>query len=472
MRLVLAFAFLAGSMFAGDWLRFRGPNGAGVSDTISLPVQFGPTQNVVWKTKVPFGRSSPIVAGDRVFLTAGEGEKLITLALDRSSGKILWRREIVRPRHMAIYKGNDAASPTPVSDGTNVYVFFAELGLVSYGPDGNERWRLAMGPFHSFYGMGASPILAGSTLLMVCDQRGSPFLAAVDARTGKLRWKTDRANLLEGFSTPVVYTPEGGKPQVLVLGSGTLDAYALDTGQRLWWVEQVGYFPKGGPVLGENMVYVSAPRSSESALPPAQVMFKKFDANGDGRIQLDEMRSDAYLTEHFGWVDANRDGVIDEREYNLIRAVGSAAGGGLTAVRLGGAGNLTATNVAWQFTKSYPNIPAPLLYRGVLYSIKTGGIITALDPATGEVLKAGRTEKAMEEYFSSPVAGDGKLFLVSESGKVSVVGAGAAWEVLAVNDLDEECWATPAIADGKLYVRTRGMLYSFAESAGKARPAR
>jgi hypothetical protein len=421
---------------------------------------------MAWKAQVPFGRSSPIVAGDRVFLTGAEGEKLITLCLDRSTGKILWHREILRPRHMAVYKGNDAASPTPVSDGKNVYAFFAELGLVSYGPDGNERWRLPMGPFHSFYGLGASPILAGSTLLMACDQRRNPFLAAVDTRTGKLRWKTGRANLLEGFSTPVVYTPEGGKPQVLLFGSRTLDAYALDNGQRLWWADQVGWLPKGVPVLGDNLVYVSAPGSDQPAMPPAEVMIKKLDDNGDGRLQIDEVRSDATMAEHFGWADADGDGFIDAPEYELIRTA-SATGHGLTAIRLGGSGDVTATHVAWKVTKSYPNIPAPLLYEGVLYSVKSGGIITALDPATGEVLKIGRTEKAMGEYFSSPVAADGKLFMVDENGKVSVVQAGTGWEVLAVNDLDEECWATPAIADGRLYVRTRAALYCFANSAGK-----
>ncbi len=130
-----------------QWLQFRGPNGSGVAEGATPPVEFGATKNLAWKTAVPFARSSPVVTADHVFLTASEGDKLITLALDRKTGKIVWRREVVRPRQMVIYKANDPASPSPVSDGKNVYAFFAELGLIAYGPSGKELWRRASGTF-------------------------------------------------------------------------------------------------------------------------------------------------------------------------------------------------------------------------------------------------------------------------------------------------------------------------------------
>ena len=162
MTVFIVISMLLGGLISTDeWLRFRGPNGSGVAETRALPAEFGPAKNLLFKAPLPFGRSSPIVAGNRIFLTASEGDRLITLCLDAVSGKVLWRREVTRARHMAIYKGNDPASPTPVSDGTNVYVFFAELGLIAYGPDGEERWRVPLGPFTSFYGMGASPVLVG-----------------------------------------------------------------------------------------------------------------------------------------------------------------------------------------------------------------------------------------------------------------------------------------------------------------------
>jgi outer membrane protein assembly factor BamB len=452
---------------AGDeWLRFRGPNGSGVAEGAGLPAEFGPQRNVLWKTAVPFARSSPVVTRDRVFLTASEGEKLITICLDRKTGKVLWRREAVRGRYMPIYRANDPASPSPVSDGKNVFLFFAELGLLSYGPNGDERWRVPLGPFNSFYGMGASPVLTGNTLVMVCDQRTNSFIIAVDAHNGKIRWKKDRPNQ-EAYSTPVVYTPPRGSAQVIVFGSSTLDAYSVDTGERLWWVKQVGSYPKGVPVLGSDMVYVSASGSDEPFLPPFEASLKQYDTDKDRRLHREEMKSHAEAYDHFGWLDSNNDAYVDQLEYDFVRN-STLSGHGVSAIRLGGQGDLTSTNVVWRVKKSYPDIPAPLLYRSVLYLVKDGGIISSLDPVSGQVLKMDRTPTATEEYFASPVAADGKVFLLSASGKVTVLKAGGQWEILAVNDLGEECWATPAIAGGNLYIRTRNALYCFSEAVKQA----
>ena len=441
-----------------EWLQFRGPNGTGVAEGFPLPAEFSSTKSLVWKVPVPFARSSPVVTTDRIFLTASEGDKLITLALDRKTGKVLWRRDVVRARHMPIYKANDAASPTPVSDGRNVFVFFAELGLISYGPDGKERWRVPLGPFNSFYGMGGSPVLAGNTLVMVCDQRTDSFIIAVDARNGKELWKKSRSNF-EGYSTPAIYKPKDGPPQVIVLGSNTVDAYSLDQGERLWWVTRIGAYPKGVPVLGTDMVYVTADGGDEPFLPPFDESLKA-DTNKDQRLQREELKSHAEAYDHFGWLDGNNDGYIERAEYDFVRN-STISGHGLTAVRPTGRGDLTASNVVWRVQKSYPSIPAPLIYRGVMYLMKEGGIVSSLDPASGQVLKQGRTPDALEEYYASPVAADGKIFLASASGKVTVLKAGAQWEILATNDLDEEIWATPAIAGSNLYIRTRNALYSF-----------
>ncbi len=446
-----------------EWLQFRGPNGTGVAEGFALPVEFSAKKNLVWKTSVPFARSSPVVTTDRVFLTASEGDNLITLALDRKTGKVLWRRDVVRPRHMPIYKANDAASPTPVSDGKNVFVFFAELGLISYGPDGKERWRVPLGPFNSFYGMGGSPILIGNTLVMVCDQRTDSFIVAIDTRTGKELWRKNRSNY-EAYSTPAIYKPQNGPSQVIVLGSNSVDGYSLDKGERLWWVTRIGAYPKGVPVLGTDMVYVTGDGGEQPFLPPFDETLKQFDADKDQRVKRDEMKSQAEALDHFGWLDANNDGYIERAEWDFVRN-STTSGHGLTAVRISGQGDLTSSNVAWRVQKAYPSIPAPLMYRGVIYLMKEGGIVSSLDPASGQVLKQGRTPDALEEYYASPVAADGKVYVVSASGKVTVLKADPQWEILAMNDLDEEVWATPAIAGSNLYIRTRGALYAFGATA-------
>ncbi|HZN07915.1 MAG TPA: PQQ-binding-like beta-propeller repeat protein [Pyrinomonadaceae bacterium] len=446
-----------------EWLQFRGPNGTGVAEGFALPVEFSAKKNLVWKTSVPFARSSPVVTADRVFLTASEGDNLITLALDRKTRKVLWRRDVVRPRHMPIYKANDAASPTPVSDGKNVFVFFAELGLISYGPDGKERWRVPLGPFNSFYGMGGSPILIGNTLVMVCDQRTDSFIVAIDTRTGKDLWRKTRSNY-EAYSTPAIYKPQNGPTQVIVLGSNSVDGYSLDKGERLWWVTRIGAYPKGVPVLGTDMVYVTGDGGEQPFLPPFDETLKQFDADKDQRVKRDEMKSQAEALDHFGWLDANNDGFIERAEWDFVRN-STTSGHGLTAVRISGQGDLTSSNVAWRVQKAYPSIPAPLMYRGVIYLMKEGGIVSSLDPASGQVLKQGRTPDALEEYYASPVAADGKVYVVSASGKVTVLKADPQWEILAMNDLDEEVWATPAIAGSNIYIRTRGALYAFGATA-------
>ena len=167
-----------------------------------MPEAFGPGRNVVWKTALPLGHSSPIVAGDRIFLTAVEQNKLFTFSLSRETGQILWRRECPRNRTEPLDKLNTAASPTPASDGKNVYVFFGDFGLVSYGFDGNERWRVPLGPFRNVYGMGASPIVAGDKVVLVCDQSYESFVIAIGKDDGKLRWKRPRSEALSGHSSP------------------------------------------------------------------------------------------------------------------------------------------------------------------------------------------------------------------------------------------------------------------------------
>ena len=443
---------------ADDWPRFRGPNGSGVSEAKGVPVEFGPATNVRWKIAVPFNRSSPIVAGDRIFLTATEGEKLITMSLDRSSGRTVWRREIDRPRTRPIFKSNDGASATPVTDGTNVYAFFPDLGLVSFGPGGNERWRLPLGPFDTFYGLGASPVLSGNTLIMICDARSKPFLIAVDAATGKVRWRVERNEIrYEGYTTPMVLEPAGEPAQVVVLGAQRVDAYSVATGERLWFVRGLAYFPVGSPVAGKGML-LSTTWGGDAPMGPAfDDVLKKLDKDADGRISPTEGK--AMWGEEFGAMDLNSNGFIERDELEMMRN-GAVGQYGLVATPLGGRGDLSA-RIAWRDKKNYSSVPTTLIYQDVVYIVKSGGIIASLDPQTGKVYKVDRSKDAIDEYYSSPVGADNKVILTSESGKVTVLKAGPQWEVLAVNHLGEECYATPAIAGGNLIVRTRTTLYSF-----------
>lgn len=474
MHLIIAFLFLTAATYApasaSDWPRFRGPNGSGVAEVTNLPVEFGPQKNVIWKTPVPSGKSSPILTHRRLFLTAYENNKLLTLCLNSETGEILWRREIVRPRAGRATMYNEPASPTPATDGENVYAFFQDFGLISYSAEGKERWRLPLGPFRNNYGMAASPIVYSGTLILVCDQDIGSFMLAVNKDTGKLRWRSERAEVIgAGYSTPAIYQTSEGGAHVVVPGSFQMITYRLDTGEKVWWVTGLPRMPISGPVIGRDkdgteIIYLNVQGADEgdTPLPPFQQLLLSFDQDKDGKLTQQETVKDTVLRASFLQVDMDGDGFLTAKEWGfLLEAV--KIENALVAVRPVGRGDLTQTGVVWSYRKALPYIPSPLLYKDVLYLLKEGGIVTALNPATGAVYKQGRLQGALDQYFASPVAADGKVYTVSQNGQVAVIRAGRDWKVLAINDLDDECFATPALADGRLYIRTRNAVYCFSE---------
>ena len=462
IRILLVVLMIAATSWTQDWSRFRGPNGTGVSDSTGLPVEFGAGKNMVWRTEVPFGRSSPVLTTNRIVVTGSEGQKLITLCLDRKTGQIVWRKEIPRDRTTKMYKGNDTATPTPATDGKNFYVFFPDFGLASYTSNGKERWQLKLGPFKSFYGVSSSPILHGNTLLLVCDQESGSFMIALDKDTGRLRWRKDRTEAkYEAFSTPVIWTTNGGKAQAIIPGGYRIDAYAVDSGENVWWVGKQGSAPISTPAMANGTIYATSSGSEKSSYPPWATLLQG-DANKDGKLSAEEAAVNPEMKDHFGWADRDDDDFISQPEWEeILRA--SVSEHGLAAIRAGGSGDQTAANLIWRHKKDYSEITSPLVYRGVLYMVKDGGIVTSFNPETGEVFKTGRSKDAIGAYFSSPVAADGKVYLLSNDGKVSVLKADPQWEVLAVNDLGEECQATPAIGGRSIYIRTARALYSFSQ---------
>ena len=396
-----------------------------------------------------------------MFLTASEGDRLLTICLDARSGKELWRREIRRERAQKLFRANDPASPTPAADESGVYVFFPDLGLISYTPEGKERWRHPLGPFKNFYGMAASPIVAGDLVVLVCDQQAGSFVIAVDRNTGLQRWKTERPGMTIGFATPTVFRPAKGPAELIVLGSTRLDSYYLATGELRWWSPLGSMGALGTPVSSGETLFVVTSSTNEPWMPAFETVLAKYDNDKDGRLSQQEFRDDPELGEHFGWIDANSDNFIDAAEWNTARAMGMGEYGAVAIRPDNARGQLGPGAIGWRFKKNLSFIPAPLVYRDVYYMVRDGGIVTSLNAATGQLLKQGRSPGALGEYYASPVAADGKLFLASGEGKMTVLKAAAEWEVLQVNDLGEEIHATPALSDGRIYVRTHGSLYCF-----------
>jgi outer membrane protein assembly factor BamB len=275
----------------------------------------------------------------------------------------------------------------------------------------------------------------------------------------------ERPEITRGYATPVIFRPKSGPAELIVPGAFLLVSYAVETGEKLWWVRGMSWHPKSAPVISGDMIYVHSWETGGEAETPTETptyqdTLAVYDANKDRLLSRDELP--APLQRSFKDLDLNLNGAVDEPEWNFYRAR-KASRNSLLAVRHGGRGDLTGTNVVWSMQKFLPNVPSPIFYEGVLYIVKEGGIMTSLDPATGAILKQARIPGAPGNYYSSPVAADGKIYTISQEGKVTVIQAGAQWEVLAVNNLDDDCFATPAIVDDRIYLRTHSRLYCFAK---------
>lgn len=466
--------FAAGS----DWPRFRGVDGSGVAvNTRALPDEIAPGKHEIWKVELLPGHSSPVLWGDRIYLTAAElgkpadagrdkivdeGGKLYTYCLRRKDGKVLWRKEAPRPRLERYQRTNSPASPSPAADREGVYVFFGDYGVIAYKHDGTERWRHPLGPFNNVNGHGSSPMLAGGRVIMLCDQDSNSYLIALDRRTGETAWKVERPEVVRSYVTPTLW-----RDQLIIPGSYNLTSYAAATGEKLWWIGGLSWQPKSTPIVAGDMVYAhwweaGGEAETQTETPEFAEMLAKFDANKDGRISREEIASDARQTRGFADTDLAGDGFIERHDWDNVRAR-RASRNALLAVRPGAArGDLTTSKaIQWRMQKFLPNVPSPLLYDGVMYLVKDGGILSTVNPATGEIHKQGRLTGALDTYYSSPVGGAGKVLLLSQTGKATLVKAGPQWEILSSADFDEPIFATPAIADDRLYLRTRSHLYCF-----------
>ena len=467
MRALAALLLCVCFAHAEDWSRFRGPNGAGVDDSAPLPDSLAPG-SALWTTELPMGKSSPALTEDTIFLTGHEDEQLLTIALDRASGKIRWRRAAPSRRLEKLNRLNDEASSSPVTDGRNVYVFFGGYGLLSYGPDGNERWRVPLGPFTNFHGMGASPIYADGKVVMVCDQDQGAFIVALDAEDGSVVWRTERPDMVHSYTTPVVYSPAGGPAEVIAPGSYQIVSYRLDDGEELWRWRGLAYQVKGTAVVQGDRLYFNAWSVGGTAarrlvLPAFPEAIAKLDADGNRTLSVEEVPKEWQPDSSWAMQDLDKDGELNEKEWRYYTMRRTSTNSTL-CLRLGGRGDVTRTHTIWQVQKNMPEVPAVLLYDDVAYLIKNGGIFTAFDAGTGEVLEQGRIREAMDNYYASPVAGDGKIYLASEKGFVSVVRAGADWEPMATADFGEPIFATPVISSGRIYLRAGTKLYCFGET--------
>jgi len=450
--------------FAG-WPQFRGPEALGISEGHKLPAEFGPKKNVVWVVPLPSGHSSPIVVDNRIFVTAVEGEKLLTIALARDTGNELWRQEAPRPRKESFQKTNTAASPSPASDGQRVFSFFGDFGLLAYTVEGKPLWQMPLGPFNNPNGHGSSPVVFDGTVVLICDQDTNSFLVAADAKSGKVRYKVERPEVTRGYAIPTFYRPKKGPVEIIIPGSYLTVAYNFATGEKLWWFGGMSWQSKSPAIVVDGMIYQSSWETGGDGPMPEVPEFDQVQSSSDkdnnGKLDAAEALTIGIKQGGFTSADLDHDGFMDAREWGFYRMLKQTRNA-LVAVRPGGRGDVSKTHVSWSYSKSLPNTAAPLHYGGVLWIVKDGGVLTTINPKSGDVVKQGRLTGALEQYWASPVAGDGKVYVISGAGKVVVLKGAGEWEIVGMNDMEEDVFATPALVDGRIYLRTRNHFYCFA----------
>lgn len=399
--------FVVASASAGDWVEFRGPTGQGHAADSKLPTEWSSTKNVAWKTSIAgLGWSSPIVVGDRVFVTTavpmGDGDKkdlsLRAICLNLATGKPLWDVEVffldgksVSP----IHSKNSHASPTPISDGKQLFVHFGAHGTACLTFDGQIVWQNREMKYQMRHGNGGSPILVDDLMVVSCDGLDTMFVVAIDKVTGKTRWRTAREHKNGNkfsFGTPLLIEVNGEK-RIVSPGTFHVAAYRPQDGSEIWRVDYgLGYSVIPRPVYGQGLIFLSS----------------------------------GYDTPV------------------------------LMAIKPDGKGNVTETHVAWKTNKAAPHTPSPLLVGDQLYVISDSGIATCFQATTGEQV----WQKRIGGNFSaSPLFADGKIYLQSEQGDGIVLKPGSEYTELAKNELEPRTFASYAVADGALLIRTETQLY-------------
>jgi outer membrane protein assembly factor BamB len=381
------------------WPRWRGPSGQGFASGSSYPDKWSATENVLWKVRVPGeGNSSPIVWGDRIFLTAARegGRRLSLLAFRRSDGSLLWEAFAPEGRLESVHDKNGHASATASTDGKLVFVSFGSRGLMAFDFDGKLVWRQDLGALNNYWGSAGSPLLYKDRVILYQDQqRAESFIAAFDSGTGKPLWRTAR-NASVGWGTPVAIRA-GGRDEIVVNGQYAVVAYDPDNGRELWRVGGTTMEVVPTVVVGHGMLFSSSGRA-----------------------------------------------------------------GPTLAIRPGGQGDVTRTHLVWSSPRGSPFIPSPILHGDQLYMVNDmTSIATAFDAKTGRALWQNRLGAAQREGFSaSPVVVDGKIFFTNDEGETFVLRGGGEFNLLHVNSIGERTLASPALVDGRWYIRTAGHLFA------------
>jgi len=404
----LLLALCGAPLLAEDWPRFRGPTGQGISAETNLPTQWSATENIAWKTPIPGqGWSSPIVAGDRVFVTtaADNGISCRVLCLDRKTGQILWNKEVFQQTLKRKEGKNSFATPTPVTDGSLVYAVFCDGSIAALDFAGNIVWTYREYKYYSQHGLGNSPILYENLLIMCYDPSNETgdkqvgwkipwdkaLLLALDKKTGQEKWRGKRGLSRIAHVTPVIIR-DNDKPLMISAAGDTVQAHDPNTGDLIWRIYGQGEGLVPSPVVGDGLVF--SPSGFEKPT--------------------------------------------------------------IRAIRLGGVGDVTKTHIAWEQTAHVPMLSSFVFANHLLFTIKEDGFAMCLDPKTGKPLWQ---QRIGGNHCASPIFADGRIYFLSEQGESTIIEAVPEFKLIAKNSINETCQASFAVSQKQLFIRSDRNLF-------------
>lgn len=469
------------------WLQFRGPNSSGIaSENADPPVHFSVDTNVLWKTKVLPGWSSPCIVNDKIFLTGFDDSDslLYTFAIDRENGEILWKHSVALQTYYPLHPVNSYANPTVASDGKNIFAHFPGYGLIAYDLDGGKIWEFQHAPITVYLAGSSSPVCLDSIVIFNINGWQDPRIQALDCETGDTLWT---------IRDPVHQSSSAGNPSSPVLWGdliimhqyNEIVAYNIHNRKAEWWLA-TSTEAVGTPVVHDDMLYVATWTSlGEKNVRGEDLSFEDlvmdYDKNGNKLIEKEEFPDnmpiyrrpeipdvpESYMAIEadgfFARFDENKDGALDKSEWDVRRKIFQSRweDHGMLTLPIDGSGERPVTDIKWKINEDTPETPSPLIVNENVLFIKNGGIMTVINRESGEVVHKDRVGAA-GAYLSSPMLAGNRIYTCSYNGTVTVISVDD-YSVLAHNKLKEKIGASPVAVDDVLYVRTNKHLYAFKE---------
>lgn len=484
MFTLLAFMVLASEIHA-EWPQFRGINSSGVGSG-SPPVEFGPGVNELWKIELAQGHSSPCISGDRMFLTTVHRDEsaLAIVCLDPTEGAVLWERKIPVDQFEKGHPSFNPASSSPCCDSERVVAYFGSYGIVCFDHDGEKLWEKKLPLAKSFGGNATSPMIVGDNLILYRGTYVDHFLLCLDKKTGEEKWRVPQHEKFTGemasTACPIVYDEK-----LICHTARSVQAFDVESGERIW-IAKCATTATSTPVLAGDEVIVAAwNKLGEPDLRPPFPSFDELiaehDANSNQFIERGEFpklwvfhRPEGVEAAMNGapvsWRHANKngDGKIERDEWTkTIEELEKFRSGyethGLLAIPLNSEGFVAADEIRTLVTKGIPEVPSPVYDGKYAYLVKNGGLLTVIDIAAGKKVSQQRTG-GKGTHYASPIIADGRLYSTAGDGQITVLQLGKKPKILSVNEMNENVYATPAIINGVIYVRTHSALYAFGEN--------